>query len=49
VKFQNVTTLTIFIEDNQGDEETTKLQKIVVCGTAGETFNVAEIKKIEDH
>eukprot|EP00884_Botryococcus_braunii_P008134 jgi/Botrbrau1/17321/Bobra.0015s0069.1 len=49
VKFQNVTTLTIFIEDNQGDEETTKIQKIVVSGTAGETFNVAEIKKIEDH
>ncbi|GFP85758.1 pith domain-containing protein at3g04780 [Phtheirospermum japonicum] len=33
VKFQNVRSLTIFIEDNQSGSEITKVQKIVLCGT----------------
>jgi hypothetical protein len=36
----------IFVESNQGDCGTTKIFKIVVYGSAGETFNVAEIKKV---
>ncbi|GLI62682.1 hypothetical protein VaNZ11_005358 [Volvox africanus] len=46
VKFNNVDVLSIFIEDNQGGEETTKLCKIALFGTTGEVFNVAEIKKV---
>ncbi|KAL8166420.1 hypothetical protein V2J09_007919 [Rumex salicifolius] len=33
VKFQNVRSLTIFIEDNQSDSEVTKVQKIALYGT----------------
>ncbi|KAH8507498.1 hypothetical protein H0E87_009880 [Populus deltoides] len=33
VKFQNVRSLTIFIEDNQLDSEITKVQKIALFGT----------------
>ena len=46
VKFQGVSKLSIFIEDNQGEEETTRVQKIVLYGTSGETMNVKDIKKI---
>ncbi|MCE7766974.1 hypothetical protein GQL56_30580, partial [Pseudomonas putida] len=33
VKFQNVRSVTNFIEDNQSDSELTKVQKIVLYGT----------------
>ncbi|XP_026662859.2 PITH domain-containing protein At3g04780 isoform X2 [Phoenix dactylifera] len=33
VKFQNVRSLTIFIEDNQGGNDVSKVQKIVLYGT----------------
>ncbi|KXZ54107.1 hypothetical protein GPECTOR_5g21 [Gonium pectorale] len=46
VKFNNVDVLSIFVESNQGDEETTKLCKLALFGSAGEVFNVAEIKKV---
>ena len=48
VKFQTVNHLSIFIEDNQGDEDVTRVGKIQLLGTAGQTMNVAEIKKVED-
>ncbi|EFJ42379.1 hypothetical protein VOLCADRAFT_109365 [Volvox carteri f. nagariensis] len=48
MKFNNVDVLSIFIEDNQEGEETTKLCKIALFGTTGEVFNVAEIKKVEE-
>ena len=38
--------LTVFIESNQGDEETTIVQKVAVFGSGGDTFNVAEIKDV---
>ena len=44
VKFQSVTKLSIFIESNQADEETTVLQKIAIFGSSGERMNVADIK-----
>lgn len=47
-KFGNVTQLSVFVESNQGDEETTKVTKIGLAGWAGEVFNVAEIKKQEE-
>ncbi|XP_071936789.1 PITH domain-containing protein At3g04780 isoform X2 [Coffea arabica] len=33
VKFQNVRSLTVFVEDNQSSSDITKVQKIVLCGT----------------
>ncbi len=46
MKFQSVNILSIFIEDNQEEEETTQVQKIVLYGSTGETMNVNEIKKV---
>mmetsp|Transcript_3294 Transcript_3294/g.6007 ORF Transcript_3294/g.6007 Transcript_3294/m.6007 type:complete len:170 (-) Transcript_3294:138-647(-) len=48
VKFQSVQSITIFIEDNQGDEETTKLNKLQLKGVSGEKMNVGDIKKVDD-
>ncbi|GMH32214.1 hypothetical protein BSKO_00048 [Bryopsis sp. KO-2023] len=45
VKFQQVNTLTFFIESNQGDEDTTKITKIIIYGSSGETMNVSDIMK----
>lgn len=45
VKFQNVNALTIFIESNQGDEDTTKVSKIQILGYSGEVMKVADIMK----
>lgn len=43
VKFQSVVNLSIFVASNQGNEETTKVQKIAIFGQTGELdkFNVA--------
>ena len=40
--------LSIFVENNQGDEETTVISRLSLFGTAGDTFDVAAIKKVED-
>lgn len=47
-KFANVTMLSVFVESNQGDEDATKVSKVSLSGWAGDTFNVAEIKKQEE-
>ncbi|XP_057513623.1 PITH domain-containing protein At3g04780-like [Actinidia eriantha] len=49
VKFQNVRSLTIFVEDNQSGSDVTKIQKIVLYGTTVETTDMKGLKKIEDH
>ncbi|XP_058770541.1 PITH domain-containing protein At3g04780 [Vicia villosa] len=49
VKFQNVRSLTIFIEDNQTESEITKVQKILLIGSTVETTDMKGLKKIEDH
>eukprot|EP01027_Heterolobosea_sp_BB2_P003483 GEZU01005278.1.p1 GENE.GEZU01005278.1~~GEZU01005278.1.p1 ORF type:complete len:210 (+),score=48.03 GEZU01005278.1:91-630(+) len=46
VKFQNVTHLTIFIEDNQGDEEVTKVSRLIVYGQKRETTKMSEFKRV---
>eukprot|EP00244_Chara_vulgaris_P010290 TRINITY_DN4679_c0_g1_i4.p1 TRINITY_DN4679_c0_g1~~TRINITY_DN4679_c0_g1_i4.p1 ORF type:complete len:169 (-),score=39.44 TRINITY_DN4679_c0_g1_i4:502-1008(-) len=46
VKFQNIGSLTIFIENNQGEVETTKVTKISIHGTTVETTNMKELKKV---
>ncbi|WIA08970.1 hypothetical protein OEZ86_011558 [Tetradesmus obliquus] len=47
-KFNSVTILSILIDSNQSDADTTKVFKICLAGQAGDTFNVAEIKKQEE-
>eukprot|EP00245_Coleochaete_scutata_P003003 TRINITY_DN14271_c0_g1_i1.p1 TRINITY_DN14271_c0_g1~~TRINITY_DN14271_c0_g1_i1.p1 ORF type:complete len:176 (+),score=48.15 TRINITY_DN14271_c0_g1_i1:118-645(+) len=47
VKFQNVRSLTMFVESNQGETEVTKIQKLAVLGTTVETTNMNELKKVE--
>ncbi|XP_042427184.1 PITH domain-containing protein At3g04780-like [Zingiber officinale] len=49
VKFQNVRSLTIFIEDNHGGGDISKVQKILLHGTTVDTTNMKDLKKIEDH
>ncbi|KAL5702204.1 hypothetical protein ACHQM5_027448 [Ranunculus cassubicifolius] len=49
VKFQNVRSLTIFIEDNQDTADITKVQKIVFYGSTVETTDMKGLKKIEEH
>lgn len=46
VKFNKVFCLTIFIASNQEDEDTTVIQKLAIFGSAGDSFNVSEIKDI---
>ncbi|TYG47012.1 hypothetical protein ES288_D11G303800v1 [Gossypium darwinii] len=49
VKFQNVRSLTIFIEDNQSGSEITKVQKTALYGSTVETTDMKGLKKIEEH
>lgn len=45
-KFTNVTSVAVFFADNHGGAETTRVASISLEGSAGETFNVSEIKKV---
>ncbi|PPD91146.1 hypothetical protein GOBAR_DD11922 [Gossypium barbadense] len=49
VKFQNVRSLTIFIEDNHSGSEITKVQKTALYGSTVETTDMKGLKKIEEH
>lgn len=46
VKFQNVANLTIFIKDNQGDEETTQLDYLCIIGSPVNTTNMSDFKRV---
>lgn len=46
VKYQRVNCLTLFVENNQGDEDTTIFNKLVILGSQGSSFDVASIKDI---
>ena len=46
VKFQNVTSLTVFIQSNQGGEETTALQRLRCVGVAVEATNMKDFKRV---
>jgi len=45
VKFQNVSSLTVFIEGNQGDEESTALSRFHLIGMPIPTTNMSDLKK----
>ena len=47
-KFTSVNSIAIFFADNLGGGEVTRVSAIALEGSAGETFNVAEIKKVGD-
>eukprot|EP00242_Pyramimonas_sp_CCMP2087_P008373 CAMPEP_0198210662 /NCGR_PEP_ID=MMETSP1445-20131203/21465_1 /TAXON_ID=36898 /ORGANISM="Pyramimonas sp., Strain CCMP2087" /LENGTH=170 /DNA_ID=CAMNT_0043884783 /DNA_START=57 /DNA_END=569 /DNA_ORIENTATION=+ len=46
VKFQSVRSITIFIESNQDDEETTRLAHVSFIGSTVETTNMKEFKAV---
>jgi len=46
VKFQNVNSLTIFVKDNQGDEEITVIERIGILGQLKEKSDMNEFKRV---
>ncbi|ORX76259.1 DUF1000-domain-containing protein [Basidiobolus meristosporus CBS 931.73] len=49
VKFQNVSSIILFVEDNLGDEETTQLQQVVFIGSPIETTKMSDLKSQSAH
>ncbi|KAF9354259.1 Thioredoxin-like protein 1 [Mortierella sp. AD094] len=47
VKFQNVTSVILFIEDNLGDEETTQIKQLVFIGSPLDSTDMSALKKVE--
>ncbi|OBZ91875.1 Thioredoxin-like protein 1 [Choanephora cucurbitarum] len=45
VKYQNITHLILFIEDNQEEEETTKIQQLTFIGAPVEATNMSDFNK----
>ncbi|KAI8147618.1 PITH domain-containing protein [Fennellomyces sp. T-0311] len=45
VKFQNVNTLVLFVQDNQEDEETTQIEQLIFIGSPIEATNMSNLKK----
>lgn len=46
VKFQNITKLTLFIQDNHGGTDTTALRKLDIIGGLREASDMAEFKRV---
>lgn len=46
VKFQNVQNLQIFVKDNQGDEETTRIDSLAIIGLPIASTNMGEFKRV---
>jgi hypothetical protein len=49
VKFQNVSSITIFVESNQGGEPTTVIQRLRFIGQAQSATNMNEFKRVRTH
>ncbi|KAG0380144.1 Thioredoxin-like protein 1 [Mortierella sp. AD032] len=50
VKFQNVTSVILFVEDNLNDEETTQIKQLVFIGSPLDGTDMSALKKVEhDH
>ncbi|KAK4058505.1 hypothetical protein OIO90_000667 [Microbotryomycetes sp. JL221] len=48
VRFQNVNTLSIFVADNQGEEETTRIDRLDLLGAHIQGTDMSALKKQED-
>ncbi|KAH8549792.1 galactose-binding domain-like protein [Umbelopsis sp. PMI_123] len=48
VKFQNISSIVLFVIDNQGDEETTQIQQLTFIGSPVETTKMGDLKKAGD-
>lgn len=48
VKFQNVRSLAIFVEDNQAGSDVTRLQKLAIFGSLVETTNMSKLKDVSN-
>ncbi|BGP01175.1 hypothetical protein NBRC10513v2_002127 [Rhodotorula toruloides] len=48
VRFQNVGHLSIFVVDNQGGEDVTRIDKLELIGVSVEGTNMADLKKMEE-
>ena len=48
VKFQNVTSLVIFIVDGDGEGEKVRVDRVRIIGETGEKRDPGELKKIEE-
>lgn len=49
VKFQNVTSLVIFVVDGEGDGEKVRIDRLRIIGETGEKRDLGKLEKIEDH
>ncbi|KAJ2239189.1 hypothetical protein GGI13_008107 [Coemansia sp. RSA 455] len=48
VRFQNVSSLSIYVADNLGDDDVTAISQLAFIGTAVDTANVSDIRQGED-
>lgn len=48
VKFQNVTSLVIFVVDGDGDAERTRVDRLRIIGETGEKREMGKLEKIGD-
>lgn len=48
VRFQNVGHLSIFVVDNQGGEDVTRIDKLELIGVSVDGTNMADLKKMEE-
>ena len=46
VKFQNINTLSLFIQDNQGGTDTTALTQLTLYGQTRDKTNMSEFKRV---
>ena len=49
VKFQNVTSLVIFVVDGEGDGEKVRIDRIRVVGESGEKRDLGKLEKVGEH
>ena len=49
VKFQNVTSLVIFVVDGEGDGEKVRVDRLRIVGESGEKRDLGKLEKVGDH